>query len=492
MNDHSLEFLTAALDPFHDRKVSFHGLPDASNEETICEEIRHSITISAPILDPGATTWSAVVFTTPLDNVVTTYPCQGGIGNTIHYGEYVTTPGFKGYRDTTIKLGSVNAHTWGHDNAIFFPKTGENYQVPASVFADFVLAPPANSNVLTFPVKPQPTLRYRVVASGFEITNTTADIYRQGTATCSRTSSSISEHENIYSCQPYSTATLNQPFDFQAVAQTPNIMDADYIFCQPPPATLADALEAGAIQWHASEGAYSVSLYDQEKNQLSNARFRQYAATTEDCTEDIDPAFTPTNINALASLRWRQSNDSANPNMISNQYCSTQSIHISPRDNCAVYLTGLSPQTTFTLTMRYYVESAPRVQDLAYQMLVPLKQPSPLMDENALLIYQRASSKMPPAVPVGENFSGNFWSGLMGVIKDVVPIAGAVAGALGVPGAAAVASVASKALELIAPNKSPPGHVVAIARPQKKKKPKVKVNNSRPSSTNSRKGILKK
>lgn len=279
------------------------------------------------------------------------------------------------------------------------------------------------------------SVNYRVVSSGLEITNTTAEINQQGTVTSVRVPSRLDQ----ISTSAITGATGTVP----VVHLTPGI--GNYVSgtipqvmfdrCQMPPPSMEDAMRQGAVQWKASDGTYCVNAYEHSENEIRNTGLRGFVMDTNGCYNAALDSITGANITAFATVQ---------PTQVQNgtweMYSGTPfRTHVSPRDTVACYFTGLSKETTLTLTTRYYVEISPRDFDLSYSSLVPLAYTPPPADKNALDAYQIAARGLPPAVPVGMNPSGEFWSNMMDFFgraaKVFLPIIlpgpeGAVSGAL--------------------------------------------------------------
>jgi hypothetical protein len=90
----------------------------------------------------------------------------------------------------------------------------------------------------------------------------------------------------------------------------------------------------------------------------------------------------------------------------------------SPYSMVGAFYTGLSLQTTLTLTVHFYVERFPQIDQAD---LVVLAAPSPKYDPLALELYSRMLGEMPPGVMVKENGFGQWFTDL---IAEIAPIAG--------------------------------------------------------------------
>jgi hypothetical protein len=162
-----------------------------------------------------------------------------------------------------------------------------------------------------------------------------------------------------------------------------------------------------------------------------------------------------------------------------------------PFDNSGAFFTGLSNQTTLTITVRYLYERFPSMSSSTLDTtLLTLSSPSAPWDSSALELYSRVLVELPPAVPVCENDDGSWFSRILGWIGDVAPVVGNIAGFF-LPGASAVGNIVGTAAKAVggvyapaSPSAPPPlpprPHNVGKAKgPPPKLPPKPKVVNGR-------------
>jgi hypothetical protein len=106
------------------------------------------------------------------------------------------------------------------------------------------------------------------------------------------------------------------------------------------------------------------------------------------------------------------------------QLMSTAATSFNPYHQMGVFMTGLSAQTTFTITTWAYIECFP---EQVSNVLTPLAQPSAPYDEQALRLYSEIIKGMPIAVMLEENGFGDWLADLAGKAVNVVSgIAGTV------------------------------------------------------------------
>jgi hypothetical protein len=124
--------------------------------------------------------------------------------------------------------------------------------------------------------------------------------------------------------------------------------------------------------------------------------------------------------------------------------------NISSFNPAVAVFSGLSIQTTLTVTVRSYVEYFPTVG----HPYMPLCAPSPVLDMKALAAYSIAARAAPYAVPADMNPAGEYFRMVLKILRAVAP---SIAGALGNPGVGvflgSLASVGDSAMELFGPRK---------------------------------------
>lgn len=450
MGQDQAEALINVVDPFHDETVNPTPLPTIDGESVVAQMLTHSKNISAP---PGTVgNWSCVIFTTPLDVAHQMNLCRGTSNGTTNLtvpalggASVLAVPtGLVGYQvsNGTLNVGPVNVWSYNTDvSELVMGPSGLWTATPNDSWADTVLSAPDSS------------VSYRVTGGGIEIHNTTAELYKQGTLTVCRTTNRKQEVQHVYSG---ADAGSNDSLIDNGFANSwYGVAPVDYTIFQLPPANLEDALLQGAHQWEAKEGVMSVSVVDNNHNHFTSQAPRLYALDTnmflntavaassavpmtpQVTTCIADAAFSGTSLGTDAGIKWLY----AKPNFSQN--------HETPRDIIAIYLTGLSLQTTFTLTTKYSVEIKPRIFDSAYSITVPMRKSPPLYRPNTELVEAHMLHSLPPGVPVRMNPSGEAWADIISGLGDLAAIIGPIAGPSGAfvgAGAKAVSKVISSVI----------------------------------------------
>lgn len=432
MGQDQADALINVVDPFHDENVNPTPLPTIDGESVVAQMLTHSRSISAP---PGTVgNWSCVIFTTPLDIAYTLNLCRGVSNGTTNLtvpalggGSVIAVPcTLAGYQASngSLNVGPVTVWSYNSDvSELVMGPSGNWNQTPAASWADTVLSASDSS------------VSYRVTGGGIELHNTTADLYKQGTLTVCRTTNRKQEVQHIVS--GLDTATNDSIIDNGLANSWYGVSPSDYTIFQLPPANLEDALLQGAHQWEAKEGVMSVSVVDNNHNHFTSKAPRLYALDTNMFENAAVPAssavpMTPQVTTALAEPAYVGSSLGldggikyfyARPNSASN--------HETPRDILAIYLTGLSLQSTFTLTTKYTVELKPRIFDESYSITVPMRKSPPLYRPHTELVEAHMLHGLPPGVPVSMNPSGEAWADVISGLGDIAAVLGPLAGPTG-------------------------------------------------------------
>lgn len=384
------DWLLLALDPFHDYEHTVAGYPDANGSQTVVSCYQYQTDISAPT-SAGTGTWDAHVFTLPI---------AAAVASTIATEDPTWSNMVETASTQHAVLGPLNIFTnaSGSDLVPAYPLTGA--AAPTVVSLPGASVTDLNSGCS------------RIIGMAFEVTNTTAKIYKQGAVTSYRMPQSVSDVSQ--------ECILNS-----ASTQIGNI---SMLRARMPPSTTAQAnLLKGTRTWAASEGVYATACQSSLANPI-----RQLSSTM---VVFVDP---PTGSSAHSVLFTDYVTHTSNtaPALSALSPLIEKTV---PFDTTGSFLTGLSNETTLTVKVKYYVERAPTAYESA---LAVLASPSAGYDEKALRLYSYAINELPVAVPVAENALGDWFRGVVRVLKNV---AGGVSDVMGsvVPGVNFVAKPAA-------------------------------------------------
>lgn len=274
--------------------------------------------------------------------------------------------------------------------------------------------------------------RRRLVALGYEIHDTTANMLKQGTLTAYRVPQAVAE--SLYVGDSGSTVDDKLSHGGGSIRASMRVGSKPQLYSEYclPPANLAEAMTySGTRQWQAKEGAYVVCVQDVERNKLRFSDLKPIAFTAGD--EELHP--DPQSLSELMFGSWFTPTCDLNPDsLVAEDRAPNHSLSV-PYHTSGIILTGLSQSSTFTVTLRATWEIAPMLHDQDSQSLVFLAKPSPVSDPYALSLYQQIALQLPVAVPVDMNAKGDFWDMVLTAArvaaKPVASLVPGIGGALG-------------------------------------------------------------
>lgn len=441
-----LAWLTLATDPFHDTDIQAMGYPDLNTCNSITQCFTLTQTIRAPSTAVGGI-WDAHVFFNPISRL---------------------EPMISGPNETVLEPMNFAAKT----GEVFLPVLGgarfnsgfNVVSMPAGLtYVDAGATQAAAS--LSYP-RSGSTGQFRLVGAGFEVVNTTPVLQRGGSVTCYRQPS----HTNARSCSVW-VANVN---DYQQQVNT---------FMLPPLSQSEAQLIPTSKTWGAEDGVYSVCAQSSEINPflvpMGSLPFQQLAPSLSDLSPLVNrPAYT---------YRTAIVNGSRGSTLLLAK--------LLPYDLNGSIFTGLSPETTLQVTVKYYIERIPTVND---PDLLVLSRPSPQYDPMAVEIFSKTLSELPVAVKVGENPLGEWFNDILDVVSEFAPSLGAVFGPMGAAAGATLGAGAKSwrntravpsttqftlgpapAPPVPAPRMSSQGPLQGPKRPPQKKKKRNNNNNNK-------------
>jgi hypothetical protein len=440
------------FDPFHDRPIDYRGRPNRDQVKQVSQTITHTQTISKPT--PGAGNWSFCIFTTPFDHGHSMYPARGLGGGKMKVTGYngtdqsiITFPAngyqMNGYGASGFQIGPTNIHAWNSDVEAFFPSPDGTFTTPPDYTDSHDVLKSADTSV-----------NYRVSGHAFEVVNTTADLYKQGTCTVVRVPSAYTKLDNVLGGILGNVGLLRDATDTTQCPIQNAACPVSAHRCQMPPASLEDASLAGAVKWGAVEGCYSQCKIDPD-NDFSQAAPMNPILDTNGMVNIGSNSGTDT---VMPSQDWTAyaGNLTSADAVGATNYCivapTTFRNHVTERDVVCAYFTGLSSESTFTITIKYQVDIRPRVFNPFYAITVPMAKLPPEATSQSDFAYQHMMRVMPPGVPLRMNPSGEFWASLVSGLGKVAATAGPLLGVNGALAGGLANQIATAAADKIRAN----------------------------------------
>lgn len=422
------DWLTLSLDPFHDMNHHAAGYPDADGSQTVVSCYQYQMDLSAPA---AGANWDAHIFSMPVAQTNTCF----GVTESVDWAS-LTDPAAA----AACAIGPLTVLS-GPAGANIMPN------VP-------LLAGTTSAGLPATPLGFLIDGASRLIGMGFEVTNTTAEMYKQGSVTAYRMPQFTSDTGSV--------AMLN------AAGTHSSTMACKHI--RKPPSSVAECNTLkGTRTWDAAAGVYATISQNSTENPI------KVASTCLTILSNVDHPDGAATDMAIRSPTVLVTNN-VGPSLSNVVPKVTQ---LTPFDTTGAYFTGLSEQTTLCIKVRYYVERAPTHTESA---LAVLATPSAGLDTKALEIYSLAISQLPVAVPVSENALGDWFRTVLNVVKTVSGGASGLLGAV-VPGAQQIGTgvnmVAGALESLLRPKKkekrnATPKRVTVVPQPkqlmQKKKK----------------------
>lgn len=392
LSEDAREWVVACLDPYHDYQYQVEGLPDERTAPSVVQIHNQQATLSAPAAAGGGN-WDANIvytgFSTLMDEVPLQMTSVTGSGSGVDYSVAMANRYGKPFASLILATEAA----------------GTSFAFGRAATAA------ATAGWSTLGSVKYSTDMSRVIGVAIEVHNTTADIYKQGSCTVAMLPD-IGDDEGT--CQYVNDAA-------GLIATYPPIAaqrDVSPVF-----ASTVAALQTvpGASTWPAAKGVYAIPRMVIIPRRLSTFEsitggvnsIKGNALTRVPCVYDsngnvclpipqdrlvIDPA------DGAGDSFWVPSS----PNCSLSGFAGMQ-----------IFFTGLSNQTTLTVTFRTIVEYFPSVGSA----LLPLATPSPTFDVSAFRLYSEVVAKAPYAVPVSQNAGGDYF-------RKILQVIGAAAGAI--------------------------------------------------------------
>lgn len=383
ITEDGMRFLAQSVDPFHDEDFPPTGYPDVSTDKSIVACIEKTVSIAAP----------ATITTGTWDCHITSLPLMSGYSTSTNGG---TAPTLCSHAEGSLTAAHPAVTAWTSANIpgtvpdlgplmIATAQTGSNTYAAVNNFPG-----PTSFGCL------DPGFAYsvgnsRLVSMGFEVANTTSDLYKQGAVAYYRMPQTIQETSII----ALTTGTTGPVVPVR--------------LCRMPPVNLAEAmLLSGTVMREAADGAYvPVTLSE------SNIPFK-------------------TGANKFYGMRYQDSelgavvdNSNSSYNVLTGAFSVDTRYEEAQVDTCGAYFTGLSLQTTLQVTVRFYVEKIPAPYDT---QVVVLTRPAATYDPVALELYKRVLVSLPPGTRLSDNASGDWWRAILKVLSAAAPVIGTVLG----------------------------------------------------------------
>jgi len=435
ITDEGCDWLKYALDPFHDLQLdNLRGYPDVNTEPTVIVKVRQALEISAPAGLADGSNWDCHVALSPIDwakpNGLLIRGVEPGLNATAEFQPQGGGPGFPAGYISEIGAGAGTTHavTARMDGLVI-------NSVPSGLAddGDMTFTPGhcplvANGGYSVENITLDKYLDfdntdlgvYRIVYSGFEVVNTTAQIYKQGAVTVYEYGHSFEPGQVVL---PFSSDTTGT-----SSVSVPQSLATNQF--RSPPNNIAEAkIMPGAHTWAAQDGCYCTAKFLGD-NPFQSCTNRNYVIAQNNPNAGTQSGYNMTGtahtMGSFISPGFlgplsQSTGIKGPPNTAlggTPGLTAAPATHFSRMSTAGAYFTGLSPQTTLFVTWRVGLERLPAANKPTF---LALAQPSATFDPNALLLYNLIANHLPPGCPQGWNDLGKWFNTIATVAKRVIP-----------------------------------------------------------------------
>jgi hypothetical protein len=383
LSPESKSWLVSALDPYHDFQLDLEGLPDERCAPSVVQIHNQSLTLTVPATAAPAGNWDASVLYTGVNTSTdSAFDSIGGM---------VTEPNsmFHSYNSGGLVQGTAfgSLNIWAGASGTSM-STGSPAGVPDTYRR--------LGSVLG-------TDRCRVIGVAFEIHNTTAEVYKQGSLTVAMLPDSADDNALTVYQDSVQGGAINKEFQADRCC-----IQA----CTLPPLMAVP----GSQTWPAKLGVYAVPRMVEVPRRLN--LYNPGSVVGQIGNNTRGPVLYGTD-GKVATLE-----PSGNALWAGGQLPILQPTGPSGFSPMQVFITGLSPQSTLTVTFRTIVEYFPSLGSV----LLPNATPSPSFDPKALALYGAIIKQAPYAVPVNQNSAGDYFRKVMMVAAAAAKLLSPLAG----------------------------------------------------------------
>lgn len=369
MSEEGKQWLIAAIDPFHDKPLAVKGYPDGTPGKSFTQCHKLAMDIAKPANLSAGGTWDCLISTSnflscPVDEAVMgemrsasnewQLNANSATGR-VPVGGLTVVKGVSGvdlsYRATNVSTSEASV-----------------LRVPNSVFEG----------------------KMRVLSQGFEVSNTTNELYKNGSVTVFELGEEIPEDK--WTLQYVNNTAPTPPTAIQGSYSVLNTARN--------PISLATATQISGTQtWEAKDGAYVVC---RPSSQLNPARRPQNLSPIVVMGDSGRPYPNSPDLTAIMET------SGGGPYGISTSFAI-------PFHRKGIYFTNLSEQTTLHVAYNVWTERFPGISQ---QELLSLATESCDYDPVALEAYATIMSNMPVGVTFKENGFGDWFTGEVASLID--------------------------------------------------------------------------
>jgi len=383
--DDGAKWLKLAVDPFHDVDLELVGFPDQTPGRSVIYNVTKNITVARPASVTEGDKFDAHISFLPL--VRTTdweaHDSRKTNGNGVSHGwtEYVNRDPVSG--GVRMPPGVVQVCTVPTGDPTFRGATGETYNA-----LDFGSLLDVDGSQIA-----------RLIGCAFEVHNTTEELHKSGAVTVYRyDNNKDNEAVTLAAYTGSSTPTrVADPFNSTVI--------------HGPPTLETTAKLLNGVTWEAADGCLVPCVMETNNDPQKLLPRRNHFIVDGGSGNSI--YWTMKDVDFTTSFY-----SDSSPPMVYPGVGNAAPSMILPFMGCGAYFTGLSSQTTLTVTMRAFVEVFPGPGNA----LVPLAHPSTAYDGKVLQCYSEIMSEMHAGYPVHDNAAGDYFRKALSALKTAVSV----------------------------------------------------------------------
>jgi hypothetical protein len=440
----SIEYAVNCVDPFHDLNMTVAGYPDGVGGKSVVQAITKQFTIKVPT-NPG-------IAAAPWDVHFVNNPSLCGIN--AHDGPWWEVADGMLYPVAQIQTGGGLAQ--GHQTVIPLGANQAyiNYDTPSTVRPAGLLewcAVPSGRNTFdprvdgfygsmnVNDILADPEARSRIIGFGFEVHNTTAELYKSGGVTVYRADSDPSEQQLKFGAGVFHVTEVtlasgavnisgpNAP-EFTDI-NTGNLLIRER---SAPPISVAQATQMRSATWTACEGCLVPSTMDvtgdlTPRKPASGCSYQHITEapfstlTTIPTGLGTNSSAVGTDVNASARLGWMSTPKATSivladgPPRVVQSHGQGGDYLETTFNRSGAYFTGLDEHTTLTLVVKVFIEQFPNPGS----NLLPLASLTAPYDPHIFSALAGIYRDTAPGYPVHMNDTGDFFKEMAGAALDV-------------------------------------------------------------------------
>jgi len=381
--DEGAKWLKLAVDPFHDVDLELVGFPHEKPGRSVIYNVTKNITIAKPPSVTGK-----------FDTHVTFLPL-------VRSTEWASRESFKspngdwvdsiknGHNPVGMPPGIIQVCSVPQGQATFRGMTGETYAA-----MDYGSLLDTDGSSIS-----------RLIGCAFEVHNTTEELHKSGAVTVYR-------YDNNKDVEAFRIVVKDADGNTTRGTEALNST-----VVHGPPTVETNAKLLNGITWEAADGCLVPCVMDtiNEPQKLLARRQHFIVDGGPDSNGDKTTLYwSMDNLDSTAAFfpnvgeEWpvTRAQRSPDPSMIL------------PFMGSGAYFTGLSEETTLTITMRAFVEVFPGPGNA----LVPLAHPSTSYDGRVLQCYSEIMSELHAGYPVHDNAAGDYFRKALSALRSAVTV----------------------------------------------------------------------